>query len=45
MQRQLGDEDITITLNIYSHVLPSMQSDAVGTVGSGTARVTSPATD
>ena len=28
VQRRLGHKDITITLNIYSHALPSMQSDA-----------------
>jgi integrase len=28
VQRRLGHKKIEITLNIYSHVLPSMQQDA-----------------
>ena len=28
VQERLGHADISITLNIYSHVLPSMQEDA-----------------
>jgi integrase len=28
VQRRLGHKKIEITLNIYSHVLPSMQEDA-----------------
>ena len=29
VQERLGHHDITITLKIYSHVIPSMQKDAV----------------
>jgi len=29
VQELLGHSDITITLNIYSHVLPSLQQDAI----------------
>lgn len=28
VQERLGHSDISLTLNIYSHVLPSMQEDA-----------------
>jgi len=29
VQERLGHHDVTITLKIYSHVVPSMQKDAV----------------
>ena len=29
VQQRLGHEDVEITLRIYSHILPSMQRDAV----------------
>ena len=34
VQELLGHSDITITLNIYSHVLPSLQQDAMDKMSS-----------
>jgi integrase len=30
VQERLGHKNVTVILNIYSHVLPSMQLEAVG---------------
>jgi integrase len=34
VQRRLGHKNITITLDIYGHVLPSMQQDAASKLAS-----------
>ena len=33
MQERLGHSTISITLDIYSHVLPTMQEDAAAKIG------------
>lgn len=33
VQKRLGHKQINITLDIYAHVLPSMQQDAAGKLG------------
>jgi integrase len=32
VQELLGHSSIAITMNVYSHLLPSMQSDAMGMI-------------